>query len=212
MKRILPLILLSILAAGAVAPLNGRTPDYLTLRVFVNSVSGAVSYADIRGSDGCRVVSTSPVPYAPPRCERSIVTHPMVKPPLPDGSVMGFAPIVPSGGASTLLGYAVVIISNSSLQSDLNAKEAELIKLEIELTLARNHLHQLEAFQAHAESVLAKQLINSYESDQPDLLTVVLELAQPCFTCGGEDVASATGVAFCSSATAWLNLPKGRRR
>jgi murein DD-endopeptidase MepM/ murein hydrolase activator NlpD len=63
----------------------------------------------------------------------------------------------------------------SRLQADLAAKEAELIKLQIELTAARNRLAQLEAFQAHAESVLAKQLVNSYESSQPDLMTVVLE-------------------------------------
>jgi murein DD-endopeptidase MepM/ murein hydrolase activator NlpD len=36
-------------------------------------------------------------------------------------------------------------------------------------------LAQLEAFEAHGESVLAKQLVNSYKSDNPDLMTVVLE-------------------------------------
>jgi murein DD-endopeptidase MepM/ murein hydrolase activator NlpD len=61
------------------------------------------------------------------------------------------------------------------IQADLNVKEAELIKLKIQLTLARNRLAQLEAFEARAEAVLAKQLVNSYESDQPDLVTVVLE-------------------------------------
>jgi murein DD-endopeptidase MepM/ murein hydrolase activator NlpD len=61
------------------------------------------------------------------------------------------------------------------LQADLQAKEAELIKLKIKLTLARNRLAQLEAFDAHAESVLAKELVTRYESDQPDLVTVVLE-------------------------------------
>jgi murein DD-endopeptidase MepM/ murein hydrolase activator NlpD len=63
----------------------------------------------------------------------------------------------------------------SRVEADLRAKEAELIRLEIELTAARNRLAQLEAFEAHGESVLAKQLVNSYESDQPDLMTVVLE-------------------------------------
>lgn len=63
----------------------------------------------------------------------------------------------------------------SRLEADIRVKEAELIKLEIELTLARNRLAQLEAFEAHAESVLAKLLVNSYESDHPDLVTVVLE-------------------------------------
>jgi peptidoglycan hydrolase CwlO-like protein len=63
----------------------------------------------------------------------------------------------------------------SKLQADLLAKEEELTKLEIELTAARNRLTQLEKFQAHAESVLSKQLVNTYESDQPDLVTVILE-------------------------------------
>jgi murein DD-endopeptidase MepM/ murein hydrolase activator NlpD len=63
----------------------------------------------------------------------------------------------------------------STLEADLAVKEAELIRLKIELTLAHNRLVQLEAFEAHAESVLAMQLVNTYESDQPDLVTVVLE-------------------------------------
>src|SRR5206468_3999012 len=61
------------------------------------------------------------------------------------------------------------------IQADLNVKEAELIRLKIQLTLARNRLAQLEAFEARGEAVLAKQLVNTYESDQPDLVTVVLE-------------------------------------
>jgi murein DD-endopeptidase MepM/ murein hydrolase activator NlpD len=63
----------------------------------------------------------------------------------------------------------------SRLQADLNAKEAELIRLQVKLTLARNRLHQLEAFQARGEATLARQLVSSYESDSPDLVTVVLE-------------------------------------
>jgi peptidoglycan hydrolase CwlO-like protein len=61
------------------------------------------------------------------------------------------------------------------IDSELRIQEAELIKLETALTSARNRLAQLEAFEAHAESVLAKQLVNTYESDQPDLATVILE-------------------------------------
>ena len=63
----------------------------------------------------------------------------------------------------------------SRIQADLNVKRAELIKLEIELTAARNRLAQLEAFQARGEAVLARQLINTYESDRPDLVSVVLQ-------------------------------------
>jgi len=63
----------------------------------------------------------------------------------------------------------------SRIQVDLEAKRAELIKLQIELTAARNRLAQLEAFEAHGEAVLAKQLVNAYESDRPDLVSIVLE-------------------------------------
>ncbi len=63
----------------------------------------------------------------------------------------------------------------SSLQSDLDSKRAALIKIEVEATEARTRLAQLEAFEARGETVLARQLVNSYESDQPDLVTVVLE-------------------------------------
>jgi murein DD-endopeptidase MepM/ murein hydrolase activator NlpD len=61
------------------------------------------------------------------------------------------------------------------IQADLDAKEAELIRLKVALTLARNRLAQLQAFEARGEATLAKQLIHSYESDKPDLVTVVLE-------------------------------------
>jgi murein DD-endopeptidase MepM/ murein hydrolase activator NlpD len=61
------------------------------------------------------------------------------------------------------------------IQADLDAKRAELLKLRTELTTARTRLAQLEAFEAHAQRVLSAQLVNSYESDRPDLITVVLE-------------------------------------
>lgn len=63
----------------------------------------------------------------------------------------------------------------SRLEADIRIKQAELVKLQIELTLARNRLAQLEAFEAHAESVLSKLLVNGYESGQPDLVTVLLD-------------------------------------
>jgi len=61
------------------------------------------------------------------------------------------------------------------IQDELSAKLAELHKIQGQLHAARARLAQLEAFEAHAESVLAKQLLSTYESDQPDLVTVVLE-------------------------------------
>jgi murein DD-endopeptidase MepM/ murein hydrolase activator NlpD len=60
-------------------------------------------------------------------------------------------------------------------QADLNAKRAELLKLQGELAAARQRLAQLEAAQAHSEAVLSAQLVGGYESDRPDLVSVVLE-------------------------------------
>lgn len=61
------------------------------------------------------------------------------------------------------------------IQADLNAKRTALLKLRGELSAARTRLAQLEAFEAHAESVLSKQLVDTYESDRPDIVSVVLE-------------------------------------
>ena len=60
------------------------------------------------------------------------------------------------------------------IQADLNAKRAELAKLKSELEAARRRLAQLEAYETHAERVLAQQLVASYESNNPDVVTVVL--------------------------------------
>jgi peptidoglycan hydrolase CwlO-like protein len=63
----------------------------------------------------------------------------------------------------------------SALQHKIAPELARLAQLRSELTRARNQLTQLEALEAHAESVLAKQLVGTYESQQPDLITAVLD-------------------------------------
>jgi murein DD-endopeptidase MepM/ murein hydrolase activator NlpD len=63
----------------------------------------------------------------------------------------------------------------SRIQADLDAKRAELIKLQLELNAARKRLAQLQAFEARGEQALSQQLVSTYESDHPDLVTVVLE-------------------------------------
>jgi murein DD-endopeptidase MepM/ murein hydrolase activator NlpD len=60
------------------------------------------------------------------------------------------------------------------VQADLEAKRAELVKLHAELVAARIRLARLEAYETHAEQVLARQLVATYESDNPDVVTVVL--------------------------------------
>jgi murein DD-endopeptidase MepM/ murein hydrolase activator NlpD len=61
------------------------------------------------------------------------------------------------------------------LQADLDAKRTELLKLQAQLAAARTRLAQLEAAEVHTESVLSQQLVGSYETDRPDLVSVVLE-------------------------------------
>ncbi len=60
------------------------------------------------------------------------------------------------------------------IQADLDAKRAELGRLQAELQAARVRLARLEAYQTHAEQVLSQQLVASYESDNPNIVTVVL--------------------------------------
>ena len=61
------------------------------------------------------------------------------------------------------------------LQAYLDARRAELLQVRAQLDAARVRLATLQAFAARAESVLAAQLVNTYEADRPDLITVVLE-------------------------------------
>ncbi len=82
--------------------------------------------------------------------------------------------------ASSRLGQVNASIASlqgqiSAIQTDLNRKRAELLQLRTQFTAARTRLAALEAFEAHAENVLSQQLISTYEGDQPDLVTVVLE-------------------------------------
>ena len=63
----------------------------------------------------------------------------------------------------------------SRIQRGLDAEKTQLLKLRTELAAAKGRLVKVEAFESHAESVLAKQLVNSYESDRPDIVSVVLE-------------------------------------
>ena len=63
----------------------------------------------------------------------------------------------------------------SRVQGQLDAERTELLRLRSQLDKARARLAQLEAFQARAEQTLSGELVNAYESDRPDVVTVVLE-------------------------------------
>ena len=75
------------------------------------------------------------------------------------------------------LGESIATLTGqvTRLQNDLDAKRLALLRLRTELAAAHTRLTELEAAQTRAESVLAHQLIGSYETDRPDLVSVVLE-------------------------------------
>jgi peptidoglycan hydrolase CwlO-like protein len=81
-----------------------------------------------------------------------------------------------ASGQISQLSASITVLSRrlGRIQADLDAKRAELARLQAELKAARIRLAQLEAFETHAEQVLAQQLVASYESDNPNIVTVVL--------------------------------------
>jgi peptidoglycan hydrolase CwlO-like protein len=60
-------------------------------------------------------------------------------------------------------------------QSDLDAKRAELLQLRRELNAARVRLASLKTYERRAMYALSQQLVASYETDPPDLVTAVLD-------------------------------------
>ena len=61
------------------------------------------------------------------------------------------------------------------IQSTLDQKRAELAQIQNRLQVARDRLARLRARLALAQQQLAARLVDEYESDQPDLVTVILE-------------------------------------
>jgi murein DD-endopeptidase MepM/ murein hydrolase activator NlpD len=62
-----------------------------------------------------------------------------------------------------------------AIQSDLDAKRAQLARTQDELRRVRASLVRLRARLAHARTVLAGRLVELYKSDQPDIVSVVLD-------------------------------------
>jgi len=63
----------------------------------------------------------------------------------------------------------------NTIQADLDAKRAELARTQDELRRVRARLIQLRARLARARTVLADRLVELYKSDQPDIVSVVLD-------------------------------------
>lgn len=62
-----------------------------------------------------------------------------------------------------------------AIQSDLDAKQAELSRTQDELRRVRARLIELRARLARSRAVLADRLVELYKSDQPDIVSVVLD-------------------------------------
>jgi murein DD-endopeptidase MepM/ murein hydrolase activator NlpD len=63
----------------------------------------------------------------------------------------------------------------NTIQSDLDAKQAELSRTQDELRRVRARLIELRARLARSRAVLADRLVELYKSDQPDIVSVVLD-------------------------------------
>jgi murein DD-endopeptidase MepM/ murein hydrolase activator NlpD len=63
----------------------------------------------------------------------------------------------------------------AGIQSNLDTERAELLAVRAKSDTASGHLSKLEGHEARAERVLSAHLINSYESNRPNLVDVVLE-------------------------------------
>ncbi len=63
----------------------------------------------------------------------------------------------------------------STIQTDLDAKRAQLLALQSARQRAQTRLAYLQAVARHTQAVLSEQMVGSYEADRPDLVSVVLE-------------------------------------
>ena len=75
------------------------------------------------------------------------------------------------------LGASISVLQGqvSSLQRDLNRRRTQLLRVRDQLDTAQRKLGGLEAAKATAERVLAEELVGSYETGRPDIISVVLE-------------------------------------
>jgi murein DD-endopeptidase MepM/ murein hydrolase activator NlpD len=84
------------------------------------------------------------------------------------------------GAASKRVGALDSSISDLQLrismaQARLDAERAQLLSLRGQLESARTRLAELQSFAHRAEQALSAQLVNSYETEGPDIVSVVLE-------------------------------------
>jgi murein DD-endopeptidase MepM/ murein hydrolase activator NlpD len=80
-------------------------------------------------------------------------------------------------GQVSELGSAIGGINGQidALQAKLNARGAQLLAVQTRLARERVRLGRLQRAQAHAERVLARQVVDNYEAPQPDIVNIVIE-------------------------------------
>jgi murein DD-endopeptidase MepM/ murein hydrolase activator NlpD len=80
-------------------------------------------------------------------------------------------------GQVSQLGSAIGGIDGriGALQAELNARGTRLLAVQKQLAGERAQLDRLQRAQAHAETVLARQVVDNYETPPPDIVNVVIE-------------------------------------
>jgi murein DD-endopeptidase MepM/ murein hydrolase activator NlpD len=75
------------------------------------------------------------------------------------------------------LGASISVLQGrvSGLQRDLNGRRTQLLRVRDQLDVAQRKLGGLEAAKVTAERVLAEELLGSYETGRPDIISVVVE-------------------------------------
>jgi murein DD-endopeptidase MepM/ murein hydrolase activator NlpD len=63
----------------------------------------------------------------------------------------------------------------AGIQAKLDGQIAQLRRLQDEYQAAHTHLLRLERYQSYAEGVLRRELVGTYESPAPNIVTVILE-------------------------------------
>ncbi|MBV9310905.1 MAG: hypothetical protein JOZ73_08730, partial [Solirubrobacterales bacterium] len=141
------------------------------LRLIIRAVSATVAgFAVLASADWLSS------PYAPARAATVRSLQQQID--TGQGAVSALSGVVQTASNRVAqLGSGIVVLERriGRIQADLNAKRGELLKLRAELSATRIRLARLEVFEGHAEAVLARQLVSSYEVDRPDIVSVVLD-------------------------------------
>jgi murein DD-endopeptidase MepM/ murein hydrolase activator NlpD len=122
------------------------------------------------GSDSPRADAASSQPASPSELQQRIGAG--------QNRISSLSGVVSAGNAKVnRLGSSISNLQGQidHIQGDLNASRDKLLKLRDEQAAAQARLSQLQTQERQAQSALSQQLVGTYEGDNPDLVSVVLE-------------------------------------